>query len=288
MSSTNPLSGTKQNEKRKYEGSQTGDEAKSHSKHSSYPEVPEKRQRTIGPALPPSHIQRSDSDHNTGNDSDSGSDDDIGPSLPPPNAFGSDGGTDNTTVTDIHNIHSGDRNLGPRLEDASVDTNEVQRDEWMLLPPGQSNSASRVDPTKLRNRKFNTGRSARAPDTINHGPAASWIETPEQKIRRLENEVMGVAPASTGLQEATIGMSKADEAIEERIQLYNEKKRKTTLYEDFQRGSNGSGKEDDPSSRPFDREKDMAAAASISNAERREIINRSANFKSRFTKGRFL
>lgn len=219
MSSTNPPSGTKQNEKRKYEGSQTGDEANSHSKHSSYPEIPEKRQRTIGPALPPSHIHRSDGDDNTGNDSDS--DDDIGPSLPPPNAFRSDGGTDNTTVTDIHNIHSSDRHPGPHLEYASVDTNEVQRDEWMLLPPGQSNSTSRVDPTKLRNRKFNTGRSARAPDTINHGPAASWIETPEQKIRRLENEVMGVAPASTGLQEATIGMSKADEAIEERIQLYN-------------------------------------------------------------------
>ncbi|KAL1998686.1 hypothetical protein VTN02DRAFT_5732 [Thermoascus thermophilus] len=191
-------------------------------------------------------------------------------------------------VTDIHNIHSSDRYPGPRLDDASVDTNKIQRDEWMLLPPGQSNSTSRVDPTKLRNRKFNTGRSARAPDTSNHGPAASWIETPEQKIRRLENEIMGVSPASTGLQEATIGMSKADEALEERIQLYNEKTRKTTLYEDFQKNSKDPGKEDDPSSRPFDREKDMAAAASISSAERREIINRATNFKSRFTKGRFL
>lgn len=217
MNSANPPSGGKQIEKRKHEELQTGDETNTHSKHSPCLGALEKRQRIIGPALPPSHIYRDDSDNNNiESDSDGGSDDDIGPSLPPPSVLGSGeaGGAD-AEVTDIH---GGDRQP---VEDVSVPSAEARRDEWMLLPPGQLESTLRVDPTKLRNRKFNTGRGARAPDTVSHGPAASWIETPEQKIRRLENEVMGIVPTSTGLQQVTTGTSKADEATAERIQLYN-------------------------------------------------------------------
>lgn len=50
-----------------------------------------------------------------------------------------------------------------------------------------------------------------------------------------------------------------------------------------------SGKDDDdPSSRAFDREKDMSISSTITNAQRREVINKAADFGSRFTSGKFL
>ena len=49
-------------------------------------------------------------------------------------------------------------------------------------------------------------------------------------------------------------------------------------------GDNG----DDPSTRPFDREKDMATSSNISNSQRREMLDRAADFGSRFTGGRLL
>ena len=46
--------------------------------------------------------------------------------------------------------------------------------------------------------------------------------------------------------------------------------------------------EDDPSRRAFDREKDMAVSSKISNAQRREMVNKASDYGSRFSKGSFL
>lgn len=71
-----------------------------------------------------------------------------------------------------------------------------QRDEWMLHPPDQSDWASKIDPTQIRSRKFQTGRSARS--ATSKQVDASWMETPQEKMRRLGDEVMGVsAPSDT-------------------------------------------------------------------------------------------
>lgn len=45
---------------------------------------------------------------------------------------------------------------------------------------------------------------------------------------------------------------------------------------------------DDPSLRPFDRERDMATSSNISNSQRREMLDRAADFGSRFTGGKLL
>ena len=46
--------------------------------------------------------------------------------------------------------------------------------------------------------------------------------------------------------------------------------------------------DDDPSSRAFDREKDMAISSKISNAQRREMVDKAGGYSSRFKKGNFL
>lgn len=47
-------------------------------------------------------------------------------------------------------------------------------------------------------------------------------------------------------------------------------------------------KEDDPSKRAFDREKDMGHGGRLGNAERKEMLNKAANFSSKFAGGSYL
>ena len=65
----------------------------------------------------------------------------------------------------------------------------------MTIPPKEDGLAARMDPTRARPRKFNTGKGARVP---NHGDGidASWTETPEEKRKRLADKVLGVEDRS--------------------------------------------------------------------------------------------
>jgi len=60
----------------------------------------------------------------------------------------------------------------------------------MIVPPKPEDWAAKVDPTKIKNRKFQTGKRAKAPQKSG-GDNTLWTETPEQKRQRLEDEVMG-------------------------------------------------------------------------------------------------
>lgn len=96
-----------------------------------------------------------------------------------------------------------------------------QREEWMLLPPTNDDWSSRVDPTKLKNRRFQTGKGSKAPIDKSGGVSAIWTETPEQKRQRLEDEVLGrKATASSGPEKPTVS-DKEDVAAAKRIKDYN-------------------------------------------------------------------
>ena len=106
--------------------------------------------RVVGPAPPPAplderptHPPSDDSD-----DSDS-SDDDFGPAPPP--------------TGDTYSSYDGIIPAGRSAFDTEVQYTEVEkkveRDAWMTMPPTQDD-LGRMDPTKMRARKFNTGKSA--------------------------------------------------------------------------------------------------------------------------------
>jgi hypothetical protein len=177
----------------------------------------------------------------------------------------------------------------------------------MLVPPSNSDWSSRVDPTKLRNRKFNTGKGAKAPSQAPKGISEVWSETPEQKRKRLENEVMGIQnPTVNRDTSSTSTTSKAErEAAERRIREHNvispslwklllgclsnveqEKSRGKTLYDEHQKVN--KEKDDDPSARAFDREKDIAGGLKINHTKRKEMLNRAADFGSKFSGGNYL
>lgn len=70
--------------------------------------------------------------------------------------------------------------------------------------------------------------------------------------------------------------------------IIQDKSQRKALYKEHQETSNPAKEQDDPSARPFDREKDIAGPGTISSAKRREIINKSSDYTSRFSRGKFL
>ena len=246
---------------------------------SSSPDEEAKPRRIIGPTAPPAPLSERPSTSCESNvDSSSSDDDDFGPSLPPARGSANDA------------IES-KRQQG--LENDAIArkaaAEKPQREEWMLVPPKQDDWSSRVDPTKLRNRKFNTGKGSKAPAQSSGGENALWTETPEQKRQRLEDEVMGVKkPAQLG-PETKKDVWKEQEAKETRkkIEEYNEKNRNSSLYNEHKK-SEPKDKEDDPSKRAFDKEKDIGLGMKVGHAQKKEMLNRAKDFGSRFAGGSYL
>lgn len=237
--------------------------------------------RVLGPAPPPAALSERPPASHTTVDDDSSSDDDYGPSLPP--APGS--------AAALEASAHRSRELLRTAAAATAEPAKPKRADWMLVPPSDSDWTSRVDPTKLKNRKFASGKGAKAP-TEKSGVSAIWTETPEEKRRRLEDEVLGRKElAASGKTERRVGGKddEEQEAIARRIREYNDKNRGKSLLEEHS-GRNGGGKEkeDDPSKRGFDKEKDMGLGGRISHVQKRDMLNRAGDFGQRFERGKFL
>jgi hypothetical protein len=168
---------------------------------------------------------------------------------------------------------------------------QPKRDAWMLAPPTAPSNRTQ-DPTKLRARKFASGRSATAASVTNEVDSI-WTETAEQKRKRLEDAVLGRGTAATPATAAAAApLSKKPSVVDAaRLEDYNARTRGKSLYHEHQNRRQASGKkeeEDDPSKRAFDKEKDMALGGRINTTQRRDLVSRASDFDSRFSKGSFL
>jgi hypothetical protein len=155
----------------------------------------------------------------------------------------------------------------------------------MTMPPTQDDLAARMDPSKMRARKFNTGKSSGG----GGGMSSAWTETPEQKLKRLQDEAMGITAPSTS--SAPAPDSKKSKEEERRARKMREKidaARGKSLVEQHAEKGTGKEKEDDPSKRAFDYEKDMAVIGTANNKQRRELLSKSKGFSDRFSSGSFL
>ncbi|TAQ84745.1 hypothetical protein B7494_g6928 [Chlorociboria aeruginascens] len=249
--------------------------------------IPQKPKRVLGPSAPPASLSERPPDPPNAAPSDSESDD-YGPSLPP--AAG-------TAAHAALTSRLSSQSLSSRNE-ASVGSSAPQRAEWMLVPPSSLDFSSRADPTKLKNRKFATGKGAKAP-AEKGGVSSIWTETAAEKMQRLSDEVLG-RKEKGGVEEAGgrkrdgsgRGRGKEDEETERRIREYNEKVRNKSLLEEREAGKGlGARKEeeeDDPSKRGFDREKDMGLGGRVGEMQKREMLSRAKDFGSRFQKGSYL
>ncbi|KAF2674508.1 hypothetical protein BT63DRAFT_12399 [Microthyrium microscopicum] len=245
------------------------------SRTSAPPSSPRKPTRTIGPAPPPAAL----SDRPSSPPSDSDSDSDFGPSLP--SATQAQSATHTTPPPATSATHS---------QDAS----KPQREGWMTdLPPDSLRS---LDPARQRARGFNTGRAAAA--TPSGGVGAAWTETPEEKRTRLANAVLGIGSAGpagpvagpkAGAKDSAEKV-REQEATRRRIREHDAKVRGgESLMAQVAAAKGDKGeKEDDPSKRGFDWEKDMNTVGKYTGQAKKEMLNKAADFGGRFSGGGFL
>jgi hypothetical protein len=263
--------------------------------------------RTVGPSLPPNHASRSSSEDNDvgpappqaskpkriagpapppaplderpsyppEDDSNSSSDDDFGPAPPPA------GGSVN--YDDDERPEKSAFDTSPQYAE-ELKPQKAQRDDWMTMPPTQDDLAARLDPTKQRATKFSSGKSSGG-----GGLSSAWTETPQQKLKRLQDEAMGITTPSNA--PAAAYDSKKSKEEERRARKMREKidaARGKSLVEQHAEKGTGKEKEDDPSRRAFDYEKDMAVIGTANNKQRRELLSKSKGFSDRFASGSFL
>ena len=241
-------------------------------KKSHSPDLLPKPTRVIGPSLPPASLdERPRAGPESGSDQ-SSEEDEYGPALP------------GTSVPSAQTAEKGGHQF--RRPVGSEIPVKAQRDDWMIVPPSNNDWSSKVDPTKLRNRKFNTGKSAKlaasgsTPEQDNR-----WNETPEEKQARLKREMLGIKDRSkpNGITQDSV----QDAAVSKKVQEFTERSRGSTLYKEHQK-SNPSEREDDPSARAFDREKDVAGGMKINTTQRKELMKKAADFGSRFSSAKYL
>lgn len=175
---------------------------------------------------------------------------------------------------------------------ASSEAPKQHRAEWMLVPPS-ADASRRADPTQIKARKFASSRGGGSTVPADKGISAIWTETPEEKRRRLEDEVLGRVEASTSssstARKKDSRSEREDAETERRIREYNERNRGKSLYEAHKdRSKEKQEEEDDPSKRGFDREKDMALGGRLGHGQKREMLAKAADFGSRFQKGKYL
>lgn len=184
-------------EKRKFDAEQDGGSSAG---------APSPKKRVIGPSLAPSASASAPPESQSNSGSDSDSDDDFGPSLPP-----------------LHGDSAQPAEQSMDSQPALLEVHakkESRRDQWMLQPPEQGDWTSKIDPTQIKNRKFQTGRSARS--ATSRQVDSSWMESPEERMRRLGDEVMGVGarPGDTNQPTTSSSVARA-RSMEEKIQKYN-------------------------------------------------------------------
>ena len=116
-----------------------------------------------------------------------------------------------------------------------------------------------------------------------------WTETPEQKLKRLQNEALGVsAPANTtdAARESRKNKEEAEKARKMREKI--DGARGKSLMDQHRDRNAGKEKEDDPSKRAFDYEKDVGSSMKISNKQRNELVKNAKSFGNRFSSGSYL
>lgn len=230
-------------------------------------EPPSKRQRTIGPALPPANLDERPPQSPDHSGTDSSDDDDFGPALPGALSAPS-------SPADVPTA-----SIGPQGS-----STPAKRDEWMTMAPENGDWTSRVDPTKLKSRGFNSGKGAKGP-AVKAGGDSAWHETPAEKQARLAREVLGIKETRAGPRPNQEDVAVAEKS--KKIREATERSRGSTLYNEHQK-SNPREKEDDPSARAFDREKDIAGGMKINTTQRKELMQKASDFGSRFSSAKYL
>ncbi|PWN22333.1 hypothetical protein BCV69DRAFT_311144 [Microstroma glucosiphilum] len=218
----------------------------------------------VGPTMPPGYLQAS-----RASDED---DDEIGPALPPPPGDGAVAGHEDGMSYAERTFLEREQ----RQKQAEADAKAAQeaannsRPDWMLAPPPSSSLSSLLQPNggplKARGFSQNTrvqkGNSAVGASQGGDEGMALWTETPEQRVQRMKNEVMGSGPATprdleeerekrvaevrdAELQEKVRKLDGQAERTKSLLELHQEERRKEFLDKKGKGRSTGEGSSSD-------------------------------------------
>ncbi|OJJ42029.1 hypothetical protein ASPZODRAFT_137559 [Penicilliopsis zonata CBS 506.65] len=236
-----------------------------------------KKPKSIGPTLP-SHYTAGDPRNDIippdVQSTESESDDDIGPGLPTQDTVASGYPFSEYQVKEIEESSS-------IQKQGSHATS--QRDHWMLHPPDSADKYPRADKLHLRNRGFVITKSGRAHGDQNDG-ARMWTETTQQKMERLENQVMGVSATAPARRRAkVVGSASKNHAPTKKpglhdapVQKYLQEQPGTVSSEDGKKGSNTDR---------IKGEKSRAVPRKVGSTQQSEQSYKAAGFASYFSKG---
>lgn len=171
-----------------------------------------KKARTIiGPASPPAPLDQRPSHpaESTADDASTSSEDDYGPALP------------SAHDPAEPSLPAEDDDLDPAEDDTPAQP--TKRDEWMMLPPDKDDLSARMDPTKIRARKFNSGVGAKGGGGhTGVSSSGAWTETPQQKQKRLQDEVLGLSQAERPAPPSGVGKgSRKGDDVARKVQEHN-------------------------------------------------------------------
>jgi len=233
--------------------------------------------RVAGPALP-LHLASRRSAYDEDDE-----DDDYGP-TPLPSGFAL------REKSGVEEFLEREERRKKQLEEASK-PKALKREEWMLVPPSQSDLLGSIDPTRIkRPRKF-----AATAQTPRDADASLWTETPAERQQRIADEVAGkrrrVTDVSAPSPEEERELRKKrryEEEVRRGVEEHTKKVRGGTLVDRHARTS--TSKEQDDDDEPpviWDHSRDMALSGRLVDDKTRDkVIREARGLGDRFGSGK--
>ncbi|KAH9920322.1 uncharacterized protein B0H18DRAFT_881187 [Fomitopsis serialis] len=239
--------------------------------------APGAAQAPTGPARPP-HLASRRSAYDEDDE-----DDDYGP-TPLPSGFAL------REKSGVEEFLEREERRKKQLEEASK-PKALQREEWMLVPPSQSDLLGSIDPTRIkRPRKF-----AATAQTPRDADASLWTETPAERQQRIADEVAGKRRRVTDVsalnpeEERELRKKRRyEEEVRKGVEEHTKKVRGGTLVDRHARTSTSKEKDDDDELPViWDHSRDMALSGRLVDDKTRDkVIREARGLGDRFGSGK--
>lgn len=206
------------------------------------------------------------------------SDDDVGPKPLP-------AGMKHQESSAVQEFMEREERRRKQLEEANK-PKAPKREEWMLVPPSHSDLLGKLDPTKLKKgRQFSKNTNERSNDT------SLWTETPQERQKRLEDEVSGKKRRATDTAPVDDDPDKKrrrqEEArIRQGVDEYTKNKRGGALVDQHATALAGQKESDEP---PviWDHARDMGLGGRLmDDGKRNKLLQEAKGLGSRFSTGK--
>ncbi|KAG9327481.1 hypothetical protein KVV02_000430 [Mortierella alpina] len=253
----------------------------------------ERPKRVLGPTLPPTASTASSHQYNNSDDSED--DDIVGPVLP--SELDRDSLSKQSRIQAFEERAERMRKKLADDDEAAAKDAKPTRAEWMMVPPESKLLGD--DPLKITARTF-LMREHQPQD------ASLWTETPADREKRLRDDPQDDGEGSSrgrhkkskrrgSDDDEPQPRSRADIEREEQIRKYNAEKRSESLlnshsnkYVKSKAWQKNDKEHDNPSARPFDREKDVLGVGGrkVDHRQRDELVKNAMDLGSKFSRGK--